>query len=330
MRDLLLASMRRLVLQHGDGPLAIDNDALWRDVVGAGFARTGVGEDAVDLSDALAVVSLASGLGARIPLGDAILADWLLSRLGAGDEAPCLLAAESQLRLSEEMLVGGVIYEVAVSNEPARLVSSALSESGETYLVVLDSALGEPTSARNLANEERVAVRYAGARAKVYPACLDAAGIRSIAALARCAQMNGAMSRILDIVIEHANMRVQFGKPLAKLQAVQQLLAMIAGQLALSLAAVDRAAGAGNIADVAFFAAIAKAVASETSGRVAAAAHQILGAIGVSQEHELQHHTRALWAWRDEIGAEDHWRSVIGGQVLSEGGAALWPTLART
>jgi acyl-CoA dehydrogenase len=123
---------------------------------------------------------------------------------------------------------------------------------------------------------------------------------------------------------------VQFGKPLAKLQAVQQMQAQIAGELALAEAIVDRAATGADLLAVAASSAMAKAVASEAAGKVAALAHQIHGAIGVSRQHELQHHTRALWAWRDERGAEDVWRKSVGERVLADGGAALWPALAQT
>lgn len=330
MRDLLLASMQRLVLQHSDGPQAVDDDALWRDAVEAGFTRARLGDEDVHLSDVLAVVSLATQFGARAPIGDVLMADWLLCRIGASDAPACMFAVESDFQLRDGSSVTGAAHNVAGVLETSHLLSIAQGEGAAANLVVVELASARVEPAADTLSGRRHNAFCEGVPARAFPTELGATDIRAIAALARCAEMNGAMSRILDIVIEHAGTRVQFGKPLAKLQAVQQLQAFIAGQLAISLAAVDRVANAGDLGAVAFFSAMAKAVVSESAGKVAAAAHQILGAMGISREHELQHHTRALWAWRDEIGAEDHWRAVIGRRVLQAGGAALWPALVRT
>jgi acyl-CoA dehydrogenase len=328
MRDLLLASMQRLMLQHSDGPMAVDDAALWRDMVDAGFARMRLGADEIDLSDALAMVSLAAQFGARVPLGDVLVADWLLLRADVVDAAPCTFAPESDFLLHDDGSLSGAAYDFAGASDCRHLLSCAVDKAGALHLVIAE--IGARLSRANIAGEPRYSVTVRHAPARAYATDLSATDIRAVAGLARCAQMAGAMSRVIDLVLEHAATRVQFGKPLAKLQAVQQLQALIAGQLALSFAALDRAVCAADVTETAFFAAIAKAVVSEAAGKVAAAGHQILGAMGVSQEHELQHHTRALWSWRDEIGAEDEWRAVTGRRVLQGGGAALWPMLAQS
>ena len=42
----------------------------------------------------------------------------------------------------------------------------------------------------------------------------------------------GALDRLLDLCIEHATGRVQFGRAVAKFQAVQNLIAVLAGEAA--------------------------------------------------------------------------------------------------
>ena len=42
----------------------------------------------------------------------------------------------------------------------------------------------------------------------------------------------------------------------------------------------------------------------EAAGIGAAIAHQMHGAIGFTQEHQLHYLTRRLWSWRDEFGNE--------------------------
>ena len=72
----------------------------------------------------------------------------------------------------------------------------------------------------------------------------------------------------------------------------------------------------------------AKIRVGEAAGEVAAIAHQVLGAIGFTQEHVLNRYTRRLWAWRDDFGSESVWAVKLGHLVAANGADALWPMLA--
>ena len=152
-------------------------------------------------------------------------------------------------------------------------------------------------------------------------------------ATARAMQMAGALEAILDLSVAYANERVAFGRPIGKFQAVQQSLARLAGEVAAAVAAAGSAADA--IAAVARFdegvfleAASAKIRVGEAAGEGAAIAHQVLGAIGFTQEHVLHRYTRRLWAWRDDFGNESVWAVKLGHLVAAKGADALWPMLA--
>jgi acyl-CoA dehydrogenase len=321
------------MLQHSDGPLAVDDAALWQALVEAGFASMRVEGETITLADALALASEAARFGARIPLGDVLIADWLLSQCDADASTRYALAWPSELRLGSESKGGGisgVAFDIAADSGCTHLLACATDGRGEARLIVTELQFAEGAVSANMAGEPRGSCAFRDTPASVVTADIAHSAFAAIAALPRCAQMTGAMRRVLELVLEHAETRVQFGKPLAKLQAVQQMQAQIAGELALAEAIVDRAATGADLLAVAASSAMAKAVASEAAGKVAALAHQIHGAIGVSRQHELQHHTRALWAWRDERGAEDVWRKSVGERVLADGGAALWPALAQT
>jgi alkylation response protein AidB-like acyl-CoA dehydrogenase len=75
-------------------------------------------------------------------------------------------------------------------------------------------------------------------------------------------------------------------------------------------------------------AAAAKIRVGEAAGEGAAIAHQVLGAIGFTQEHVLHRYTRRLWAWRDDFGSESVWAVKLGSLVAAKGADALWPMLA--
>ncbi len=72
----------------------------------------------------------------------------------------------------------------------------------------------------------------------------------------------------------------------------------------------------------------AKIRVGEAAGEGAAIAHQVLGAIGFTQEHVLHRYTRRLWAWRDDFGSESAWAVKLGRLVAAKGADALWPMLA--
>ena len=143
------------------------------------------------------------------------------------------------------------------------------------------------------------------------------------------AQMAGALQRVMEMTLQYANDRVQFGRPIGKFQAVQHMLAVLAGHVAASAAAVDAAIEASENEPSDFAVAVAKSRAGEAAGKGAEIAHQVHGAMGFTREHNLHHLTRRLWSWRDEFGNETHWQTRIGEMALKQGANMLWPFLTR-
>jgi acyl-CoA dehydrogenase len=188
------------------------------------------------------------------------------------------------------------------------------------------------TQGSSLAGEPRDTVSFDGATAiAVKPAPrLDPAAVVRLGAAVRCQQMAGALDHILAQSVQYSLDRVQFGRPIAKFQAVQHNLANLAGEVAAAGAAADAAAEAiaaygihseTTAAEVA----IAKMRVGEAAGTGAAIAHQVHGAMGFTKEHSLHHATRRLWAWREEFGNEAVWATTLGRMVAERGADALWP-----
>ena len=194
------------------------------------------------------------------------------------------------------------------------------------------------TPGGNLAGEPRDTVVIDGVVGSDAMAEVDGAvlghELRLRAALARTQLLAGALSATLGAAVRYAGERTQFGRPIARFQAVQQQLALAAGEVAAACSAAEAAAAtatrAGVTADASVVAiASAKARASEAAGAVASIAHQVHGAIGFTREHPLRVLTTRLWAWRDEDGSDAYWNGVIGARALSLGPAGLWPMLTR-
>ncbi|WP_375310388.1 acyl-CoA dehydrogenase family protein [Bradyrhizobium sp. A5] len=97
---------------------------------------------------------------------------------------------------------------------------------------------------RNVAYEPREDLDFGGvqlAASDVLPApsCPGADGLMPFDAAIRVQQMIGAMERCMDYALSYANERVQFGRPIAKFQAIQHMLAIAAGHFAAASAAGD-------------------------------------------------------------------------------------------
>jgi acyl-CoA dehydrogenase len=155
----------------------------------------------------------------------------------------------------------------------------------------------------------------------------------TLGALTRCIMLVGALESVLAQAVQYAGERVQFGKPIGRNQALQQQLALLAGDVAAARMAARVAAADAPWAmqpdqgAAAFSIAVAKVRCGEAASRAAAIAHQVHGAIGFTQEHALHFATRRLWAWREEFGSDADWAAQLGRAAIGAGSAGFWPGL---
>jgi acyl-CoA dehydrogenase len=143
------------------------------------------------------------------------------------------------------------------------------------------------------------------------------AALPALAAALYAALLSGAMTRVLEMTLEHCNDRVQFGKSLGKFQAVQHQLSVMAEHTAASSIAAEHAFHTDRAVPSLLAAAMAKSRTSEAAALVAAIAHALHGAIGITEDHDLQLLTRRLHEWRVAHGSEAHWNLLIGRDVLA-------------
>ena len=159
--------------------------------------------------------------------------------------------------------------------------------------------------------------------------------VLTLGAVARSAMLVGALEFALAQAVQYAGERVQFGKPIGKYQAIQQNLALMAGDVAAArVAALVAAADAPSVGQAgtkasAFSAAVAKVRAGEAATRGAGIAHQVHGAIGFTHEHALHFATRRLWAWREEFGSDAFWAAELGRAAISARAQGFWPGITQ-
>ena len=109
----------------------------------------------------------------------------------------------------------------------------------------------------------------------------------------QCLEMLGGAAAVLEMTVEYAKQRTQFGRPVGTFQAVQHHCANMATDVEgcrhiAYQAAWKIASGAPADREVA----MAKAWVSSAYQRVCNLAHQCHGAIGFTKEHDLQLYTR--------------------------------------
>jgi hypothetical protein len=141
------------------------------------------------------------------------------------------------------------------------------------------------------------------------PASIDKPGDANAAsalALARCLQICAAMEAALDLSLQYVQDRKQFGRPLAKFQAIQHSLAIAAEEVAASAALTDLALacmareGCASARLPALLDAAA-VVLGHAIDVVYDASHQVHGAIGFTREYALHRHSLNLLRWRDHL-----------------------------
>lgn len=315
-------------------------EALWQAVEEAGLTVAGVPEDlggaGAEFGDGLAALRIAGRHALPIPFGETVLAGLLLARAGcAVPSGPLTIAPHSggaPLELARDAdgwRLSGTAAQVPWAAKAARVVAMAACE-GETYLVCADPSQATVETGANIAGEPRDRVIFDGMALSAGDAVTaDRDSFLTLGALVRSLQMAGAMEAILGLSATYAVDRVQFGRPIAKFQAVQQSLAVVAGEVSAAGMAAEIALNAAQDGGV-YEVAIAKARVGEAAGKVAELSHQVHGAIGFTHEYQLHHFTRRLWAWRDEFGGEPYWQTRLGRLLAKEGADKLWPIVSGT
>ncbi len=313
--------------ENGEWP-----EALWAKLEELGLLDV-LEEEAADggggsWADVAALLRRVGEYSVPLPVAETILARWLAKQAGlslpAGPaslaliEHPAALHAEGAGWRLDAPLAGVAWGRIAKSVVVAFEIDGVL----RAGLLPVASA----SEGRSVAGEPRdtlVPAATAFQAGTLTGISLDE--VRSVGALTRVAMMTGALQRAMALSIRYANERSQFGRSLFAFQAIQHHLAQIAEETCAAAVALELAAGNYSDSRATMNIAAAKVRVGEAAGKVAALAHQIHGAMGVTYEHTLHHSTRRLWAWRDEYGREDDWALRLWHAAAPELGAGVWP-----
>jgi acyl-CoA dehydrogenase len=304
-------------------------EGVWEPLAESGFALVGIEEEAGgsggDLEDLAEVLRQAGAHAAPVPVAEQGLAAWLVVLAG--------------LPLPEGVLT-------VVPGSPADALSlSATGLSGTAHLVpwarradhvvaLVDGFVAVAPADRlaivpraNLAGEPRDTVTFDDVAAQTATSTVDAAHLRRRGALTRALLMAGALDRMSRLTVEYTNERQQFGRPVARFQAVQQHLVWAAQDAAIANMAAQVAAREASRGPAPFEIAAAKLIANQCATTATRACHQAHGAMGMTREYGLHHLSRRLWAWRAEYGSEHEWSTWLGRAAADVGPDQLYPLI---
>lgn len=287
---------------------------LWVTLSELGLARlTGdesTGGSGAGWTEAALLLTAAGAGAAAVPVAENdLLAGWLLTTAG--------LEGNDNVRTAAVLDVDGGARFVPWARDVDSIVV-LWPDAEKTWRVAdVPRTQVELTEAVNLASEPRDHIRVdVSALSGAEVSASVAEEFRYRGALARTLSSVGAMDRVLELVVAHVTARVQFGRPLGKFQAVQALVSDIAAESALARAAADAAVAA--VVDNGFegrAARFAVAAAVSCTGHAAAVvarnAHQALGAIGFTMEHELHRHANRILSRRSEFGTVASWDAEL-------------------
>ncbi len=287
-------------VEHG-----ADAGPIWHAVAESGFLDALVAEErggaGLTLAEVHPLWQALGGHAVPLPVGETMIARHLLAAAGADIPQGPIAIAEAG---SEAIIPFGLVAkQVLVDAE------------GELHLVEAASMAPVPTG---VTGSIAARMRWNGLSGDGIGAA-PAGGLRVLGAILRATLIAGAADRLTGMTAAYANERTQFGKPIGRQQALQQNLAVMAED-AVAARIASQLGCAGTLPPSLVAAATAKSVASAAAARIAATAHAVFGAIGISEEHDLQLFTRRLHEWRLADGAETYWNRRLGAVRL---GAAI-------
>lgn len=277
--------------------------ALWTLVCENGFHLLATKDSGAELADAFAVLRVAGRYAVPLPLAEILLGNRWLNE-------------SSDALISIGVRAGDKALSVPFSEHAVRCL--AVTTDNRLYEI----SKFQRDAGQNIAFEPRDTL--SGEFAEI--ATNDQ--VYELMALSRLSLASGALNRVLELTIQYVGEREQFGRPIAKFQAVQHNLAVAAAEVAAATRACDGAVEAIGDERFALEVAAGKGRVGEAITVVTEIVHQLHGAMGFTHEHQLHHFTRRLWSWREEFGGETYWQARLGRHLHSLGSDRVWDFIA--
>ena len=309
-------------------------------------ADGGVGGDLVD--QAVAVEQFGATLATGPLFGTVYLAvpalvaasggearDRLLAELVEGARTAAFAADATAVRADGDTLTGELGPVVEAGAADVLLVAATGADGVGLYAVEGDADGVERTPLITLdLTRPQAAVVLSGAPATLIAGPDEAPRVIEhalhVGAALLAVEQVGAAAHLLDLAVDYAKSRLQFGRPIGSFQAVKHRLAdmLVEAEHARSTAFHAVWALADGSDDPALATAIAQATCSAALSRIATDTIQVLGGIGFTWEHQAHLYFKRAVTDAALLGSAEHHRDRVAEMVLDAAESERIPSVA--
>ena len=329
MQDDLLADSIEQLLAGQATPQAVRDierggsaAALWSAIEDSGFCDALVAEEeggaGLGLADVFPLLEACGRHALPLPLAQTMVARALLA--SAGHPAPA-----GSMALATAAGADGSAVLVSYGAVADRVL---LADGSRLTLLDARDAVRDPLDEGSIDAWLRWPV---GALAKSAIRFESNVDLRSVEACLLAGQMSGAMRQVLLVTLQYANERAQFGRSIGKFQAIQHQLSVMA----------EHVVAARMAAEIGCSPATARC-RSPLRDRGRQGAHErgrarssrrwrmrVHGAIGITEEYDLQLTRGGCTSGASTVGAETYWNCVVGRALLASARAGRPTSCAR-
>ncbi len=273
------------------------------------------------------------GLLAELVEGRRTAAFAVADRAGAFDPSAVSVTAS---RSGEEWTLTGTVERVVDGGAADDLLVAADGPDGVALYVVDAAAEGvhrTPLVTLDLTRPQAT-IRLADAPARVVADPAEAQRVIEhalhVGSALLAVEQVGAAQHLLDLSVEYAKARLQFGRPIGSFQAVKHRLADLLVDLEHARSAAYHAVWAltDGSDDPALAASIAQATASAAFARVATDTIQVHGGIGFTWEHQAHLYFKRATTDAALLGTPEQHRARVAELVLDTASADRAPRVA--
>jgi alkylation response protein AidB-like acyl-CoA dehydrogenase len=237
--------------------------------------------------------------------------------------SPDLLKVKAKA-IGDKYSISGTKLFVSDAHVADYLICVAKTEGGVTLFLVDTKSSGlSITLLPTVAGDKQCEVKFKGVEVgkgdilgKVGQGSKYMEKVLAKAAVARCAEMTGGAQQVLEMTVNYAKERVQFGSRIGVFQAVQHHCANMVTDVEGIRFITNQAAwmlseGMPCTKEVS----MAKAWVSEAYRRVTALGHQVHGAIAFQQDHDMHLYTKQAGLGRFTFGDVSYHEEVVAREL---------------
>jgi alkylation response protein AidB-like acyl-CoA dehydrogenase len=262
------------------------DESAWRKIIELGWLHAGLDEEAEEGFGLVELAAIQEELGyhlAPVPFLSGIGAAMVIARAGSEEQRarwlPPILSGELRASFAAAGSDGVPYAFDAAAADVVVILNGKRAE-----LLGPESFSVERVSLLDISREYFRICAHAGA--SQMPG--EAKEVRARLRVALAAESVGVAQRALDLAVDHAKRRVQFGRPIGSFQAVSHRCARMLRQIEMARATTLYAAYIGDHEPDALpmASSVAKASASDAGWQVPSAAIQVHGGMGFTWEHD--------------------------------------------